>query len=707
MKKVVFLGNCQATRLWVLYNEQFQPITGDTTEMVVNFVDLTERGSRALQDADIIVAQAMDAEQSVSLDTIDTQARTVEFPLVTGLFLWPFFSGQPRVGNAPLPYLADGPYGQQFGDRWLDKKIVAGVEPDDIVEEYLALDVAKAVNLDRLYDLVMERARQRDRRTGFAIAPVIENGFRDRQLFMSPANPELELFRLMAAGVYRQLGISATAVNAILDTLWRSPFPIADHPVHPSVARHFGLEFVGPDTRYRTVSGERLTFREWVVRYVHYRWNDTLLEACSKASRIRRFDDEAEAVLAQIEDGLAQSDGSAFGETSSAHLLKLKGDLGGAIAATKRACAFDPSNPQIVGTLAIFLAEAGKLDEAEEAARRLVAGWPHYADGWNRLGVILERLGRPAEAVLAIAEAVRLAPRDLSYRKHLAAVLTRAGDRERARDVLADALATMSDQVDLSIDLSRLLADMGDLDGALVVARNAVRLDPGNASVKAHLANILIRRRDHIAASNVLKEAITLDPADETLPALLAGLLTRQGRLAEVEAVARDGSIRAPRNVAFHRILAELLHTADRLREAEQSFRAAVALAPNDADLHSTFALNLHRQGKLLAAMRMIERALSLAPNNPQVLARQAFLKCENGDLEGAKMAARSALALAPDLAGLHASFGDILEREGDFMAAVSAYRSAMRLDPGNALFRRQTERLEQLAIPVSSQAAE
>src|SRR6185437_5810672 len=115
--------------------------------------------------------------------------------------------------------------------------------------------------------------RQRDQQSGSAIAEVIEKQFTDIPLFMTQANLETALFQPLATGVYEQLGISTSAIEAMFKTLWRSPFPIADQPIHPSVAKHFGLKFITPETRYRTFSGERLTFREWISRYARYEWN--------------------------------------------------------------------------------------------------------------------------------------------------------------------------------------------------------------------------------------------------------------------------------------------------------------------------------------------------------------------------------------------------------------------------------------------------
>ena len=93
----------------------------------------------------------------------------------------------------------------------------------------------------------------------------------------------------------------------------------------------------------------------------------------------------------------------------------MKGDRTGAIEATRRAAAFEPFNPQIVATLALYLAEQGSLEEAEKTAKDLVGRWPYYAEGWNRFGVVLDRRGKLTEAVTAVHRAIELEPRNAEF----------------------------------------------------------------------------------------------------------------------------------------------------------------------------------------------------------------------------------------------------------------------------------------------------
>jgi tetratricopeptide (TPR) repeat protein len=683
MKKIVFLGNCQATRLYILFNEKFLPILGGKTDLVVNFIDLDTKSREVMEQADVIVAQVTDAEQKTSLEKIETKARIIRFPYVTGSFLWPF-SGQSHIHNQSLPHLQDGPYGVQYGNRWINARLKKGAKPEDIAAEYEALDIPKLVNLDRIYELSMERARERDKKSDTRIAALIETSLTAIPLFMTPANLELALFNPLAKAVYERLGVQSAAVDTVLDTLWRSPFPVADQPIHPSVARHFGLKFIGADTRYRTVTGERLTFSEWIGRYVRYQWNDTLLEAAHRSGRLRQFNAEAKQALEQIESGLAQSNGSAYGEASRGHLLTLKGDHAGALAAAARAAAFDTTNPHYVGTLLVYTAGRGKLAEAEEIGRRMIAAWPYYAEGWVRFGIILARLGKIDEATAAMERATEIEPLNPDFRKILASTFAQAGQRERACGILSSAIAMAPERGDLQSELSRLFIQLGDFDNALVAARRAVELDGGSATAHGHLADLLNRRGDMVGAVNALSAAIAQAPGQTSLHISLSDLLNRQGRHREAAAALRDAIGLEPANTSLRYLLAQSLIRCSSFPEAEDVLAEALSLAPANDSLHALLAHVLAQQGRFTEAEASVRRAIQLRPKNAALHQVLAELLNAAGRLEASEEAYQAAIGLDPAQADWRGSLALIVNKQGRLDDSLAIIEEAVAMNPEN-----------------------
>ena len=64
---------------------------------------------------------------------------------------------------------------------------------------------------------------------------------------------------------------------------------------------------------------------------------------------------------------------------------------------------------------ALDLIRAGRLDDAEAAARALLAGYPDAPDGWERLGMVHEARGERREAVDCYRRVVAFLERNPDY----------------------------------------------------------------------------------------------------------------------------------------------------------------------------------------------------------------------------------------------------------------------------------------------------
>ncbi|HEY7384346.1 MAG TPA: SEC-C metal-binding domain-containing protein [Beijerinckiaceae bacterium] len=92
------------------------------------------------------------------------------------------------------------------------------------------------------------------------------------------------------------------------------------------------------------------------------------------------------AARARREDGAAERRLQAR-ELKAAMAAKLAGDLD------------DDDTLMDESNAVIDLIRAGRLDEAEAAARALLARYPDVHDGWDRLGMVYEARGDNAQAV--------------------------------------------------------------------------------------------------------------------------------------------------------------------------------------------------------------------------------------------------------------------------------------------------------------------
>ena len=502
MRKIVFLGNCQARRLQEFYQQNFSEIYGDATETLVSYHSFTEKTHHSLQSADIIVAQHFDTEQITSVSRVDTAADIIRWPSVAGAFLWPY-SGVEHIYNKSLPYYGDGPYGLQFGDRWLNKKISDRLPPDEIVKQYMNLDVAKLAKLDRVYEISMARAIERDHQTGFDTASIIASSLTDTPLFLTPANLELPLFVALARGVYQQLGITLATIDRILRLQWRTVFPSQQQPIHPSIIEHFKLKYIDLQTRYRMSTGERLTYEEWCNRYVRFEWNDPLLRAVLQVEPPAASGSSLDEKIKYTSHALANSNGSDSGYSILGYLLTQKGDHHRALEAKLKTEEFNPNNPDIVVDLCHSLADAGDFEASEQKLNLIAQAWPRYAEVHFRLACFYDRVGRQDEVHGALRRALDRDPTNDHYLQFYGHIIRRF---EFSHAMLQPFVIAMNIRPH-SIKLKELAIEnmlyWNQWQRALVVLDEALRLQPDHEVLRAKRQDTIVNLSQDVRASDV------------------------------------------------------------------------------------------------------------------------------------------------------------------------------------------------------------
>ena len=428
MRNIVFIGNCQAGSLADVYRRCIAPCTKDHISQIFAYgEDQIDAAARALLEAaDVIVEQVFDYGYVLNPESIGARAQRIRFPWVAAHFLWPFYNeAHPR--NHAYWYLPPGPWPAQLGDSFLNRKIAEGISAAEAAERYLNLDIVAAARLERRYELIMDAQRLRDERSGVETADFIERHFRDEPLFVSPDHPGLAMFLHLARQVYAKLGATAADLARVETMVRKTPFPADELPIHPGVARHFGLRFWREDARYRHLRSGRFTIEEYYRRYMAYEWDEmvheglALLDAGQKA--------EGYDMLCK---GLGRAPHHAVGLARFAHLLIERGQLVEAEAVALRAAAIDSSDPESHAALGHFFAACKRHQEAAAAFRKALALEAGDAFVWMALSYELDHLGRAEEALAAAREAIRLNPLEPSWGEHLEGLKERAGSPELA-----------------------------------------------------------------------------------------------------------------------------------------------------------------------------------------------------------------------------------------------------------------------------------
>lgn len=273
-RRVVFAGGIQAKALAKAYRLDVA-LDRDEDVFFINVEAIArEAAQRVVAAADVLITDLTTDGQTVPDSLIRVGTLKIAVPVVDGSFLWPF-AEKPHPRNAPSEGLPDGPYPAGFGDSYLDNLVAQGVEEDEAVSRYLALDIGQEAGLDdRLRTCLATQARL-DASSGFDLAAFIAENFRTQTLFTTRDHLALPLFKHVGWRLFRQMGIASDRILGMFDTY----FPPDAMPIHPGVLRHFGMAAPPADHRYPLIDEGSFTFEQFCRRYVRFEWNKLLHSA--------------------------------------------------------------------------------------------------------------------------------------------------------------------------------------------------------------------------------------------------------------------------------------------------------------------------------------------------------------------------------------------------------------------------------------------
>ncbi len=393
-------------------------------------------------------------------------------------------------------------------------------------------------------------------------------------------------------------------------------------------------------------------------------------------------------VVARVADELAAV---AQGDTARLMPFKAAGERRAAIAAEIIAAdaarvVAPPAKPAMAAPQALLVAEqqrrAGRLGEAEDIARRVMAAEPSTAEAAHLLALVAHQSGRLAEAIEHLRRAVATDDRVALYHANLGEMYRLSGRPDLAAHEARRALDIDPDQPGARSNLGIALYEQKNYDEALRCYDRALALAPDFADAHSNRGNALRALKRLSEAEAAYRRALELNPRFAQAWNNLGTTLRELKRIDEAVEAYRKALAEEPNSPDTLDNLALAVKDLGRLDEAVELLRRALAVETRDPKLHLHLGSVLLDQSKVEEAAAAIERALALDPNGHDGINLMGRIAFERGALDAALAHYQRALALKPDLADALNNMGNVLKELGRLEDAQRAYLDALALDP-------------------------
>jgi len=229
--------------------------------------------------------------------------------------------------------------------------------------------------------------------------------------------------------------------------------------------------------------------------------------------------------------------------------------------------------------------KAGRLDEAENAFRTVLAQGGATAYVHNNLGIVLQERGQHAKAVPEFREAVRLDPAYPAPRILLGASLLALGRVSEARASLERAVKLAPREPLARLQLAKVLERASDFPGAVEQYRALTELKPDEAEYAYALGSAYL----HLSEWS-LKQLAALDSGAARFHQAMGHTFRVQGR-PDLALAAFDRAAQSdPSLPEVHLAMAQIHLDEKRWPEARQEIERELTILPESAGARALLA---------------------------------------------------------------------------------------------------------------------
>ena len=411
--------------------------------------------------------------------------------------------------------------------------------------------------------------------------------------------------------------------------------------------------------------------------------------------------------------------GDAAYHYSLAVLMRLDGDLKGAIEQMKQALAAGPDSPYLTTELVSLYVENNNVDLALSVGEPALARQRGNIELRSILGGLYFTVHQYDKAIREYQTIVDIDPKNLVAYLYLATIYAQEKKYAAAEKAYQKMLEIDPENIIGGYYYAKMLTEINRFAEAETIYQKIIQQRPAFEAAWLSLAQLYETQNKFDEAINVYRRYLDTNPARVGFRMKIAELLVKANKAPQAEKEFKEILKVDPANREVRTALGLLYYDMRRFDEAVAEFSSLLEMAPEDDKLRYLLANALEQKGDTGQALAMYQK---IAPAfelyaNAQIHAAM-ILKKENRpadavsviigaigkkndqvvlylylsslyedskDMVKAEKIIREGIALFPRNTDLHYALGTILEKVNRFEESIQSMEKVLSLDPQNA----------------------
>ncbi|MES2404879.1 MAG: tetratricopeptide repeat protein [Pseudomonadota bacterium] len=338
----------------------------------------------------------------------------------------------------------------------------------------------------------------------------------------------------------------------------------------------------------------------------------------------------------------------------------------------------------------IQLHQAGRLAEAEDGYRQLLAAEPENAEALHLLGILRAQRGDLPEAYALVNRASELAPDNAASQHTLGEMYLSEGRLDEAQQAYDAARQLNPNLASAHAGLGQVAFLRGDIDGAEAHFRVALLADENDVQALTGLGNVAQWRGDSARALQLLTQAAALAPGDALIQTSYARAMLDEGML-DFAGRALDNALAAKPDYALAQVLRADLHVRkEEFAAAQPMFGSLLARGEQAAAAHTGQGDIARAQGRHDEAIAHYDEALRAQSDLHHAAIRRADALARSGRVVQAIDDLRWYVASHPDSVKAHIGLAQLLSQTARYDESIAVWAEAEARWPDNLNVRAQ-----------------